>query len=128
MEPGRIQAVDHVELEAPLGTEDALRWFYGELAELDEVAASGLTGGPIRFKSARIELRIRFVPRPSIDPVPVRVTIGVRSILETRAKLDEARIPFERVSGLLFTDRRIQVLDPAGNRVAFRQVWDVGAL
>ena len=43
MKPSRIQAITHVNLEATLGLEDELRWFYGELAELaaDDLVAVG---------------------------------------------------------------------------------------
>ena len=32
MQPSRIQAIDHVDIEAPAGREDDWRWFYGEVA------------------------------------------------------------------------------------------------
>jgi hypothetical protein len=127
MEPSRIQAVSHVELEAAPEAEAELRWFYGELAGLDPIGFETDTQ-LLRFRSARIELRIRFVSSPKNDPVPVRVTISVRSLMETAAALDEAGIGYERVSGLLFTDRLLCVVDPGGNRVAFRQVWVFGTL
>ena len=127
MEPSRIQAIDHVELEAPHAAEAALRWFYGELAGLEEVGPA-MDGQSLRFRSARIEIRIRLVLHPKIESASVRVTIAVRSLFDTSAALDDAGLTYERVSGLMFTDRTLQVFDPAGNRIAFRQVWDFGVV
>ena len=126
MEPSRIQAVDHVHLEAPTGCGEALQWFYGELAGLDELQTDPQEATLLRFRSDRIELRIRQVPEPDIDAVAVRVTITVPSLDAVAEALDERRIPSERLSGLSYTDQCLQTLDPAGNRLEFRQSWWIG--
>ena len=123
MEPSRIQAVDHVNIEALPGLEDELRWFYTELAQLAEVAAPATDPPCIRFRSEQIELRVHLVPEPQVDPVACRVTITVPSLDEAAGRLDERSISYERLSGLAYTDRRLQALDPAGNRVEFKQAW-----
>jgi catechol 2,3-dioxygenase-like lactoylglutathione lyase family enzyme len=55
-----------------------------------------------------------------------RVTIAVPSLAEAVQRLDERSVAYERLTGILFTDRRLQVLDPAGNRVEFKQEWGLG--
>lgn len=120
MRHSRIQAVDHVNVESPRGLDDELRWFYGEIAELEERPADATMGPGICFRSERIELRIRFSPEPRIESVDCRVIVGVSSIDEAADRLSERKTPFQRLSGLAGSDRRIQVLDPAGNRVELR--------
>ncbi len=121
MRHSRIQAVDHVNLESPRGLDDELRWFYGEIAELEEWPLDARMGPGICFRSERIELRIRFSPEPRIESVECRVMVGIPSIDEAAERLSELKTPFQRLSGLAVSDRRIQVLDPAGNRVELRQ-------
>ncbi|MCH7591269.1 MAG: hypothetical protein IH989_00615 [Planctomycetes bacterium] len=121
MRHSRIQAVDHVNVESPHGLDDELRWFYGEVAELEERPPEATMGPGICFRSERIELRIRFSPEPRIESVECRVIVGVPSIDEAAERLSERKTPFQRLSGLAWSDRRIQVLDPAGNRVELRQ-------
>ena len=121
MRHSRIQAVDHVNIESPFGLDDKLRWFYGEVAELEERPPDAKMGAGICFRSERIELRIRFSPEPRIESVECRVLVGVSSIDEAAERLVERKTPFQPLSGLAGSDRRIQVLDPAGNRVELRQ-------
>ena len=128
MEPSHIIAVDHVNIEARLGLEDELRWFYGEVAMLEERPddASGLD--PLCFKSERIELRIQLLDTPHVDPVVCRVTIAVPSLDEAAELLADRRRHFEKLTGVLFSDRRLDTLDPAGNRVMLKQHYPSGAL
>ncbi len=123
MKESRIQAVEHVNLEAPLGLEETLRWFYGEVGQLDEVTDDGDEWSRLRFKSERIELRVHMVASPTIEGVARRVTIAVPSLSEAAEQLAERRVAFDRISGMTSTSRRIQALDPAGNRVEFKQEW-----
>jgi len=102
----------------------AIRWFYGDLAGLCEVPSDVTNGVRLRFRSARIELRVNLVDRPRVDTISLRVTIAVQSLGRAANRLLEAKWAFERFSGLMFTDRTIQTIDPAGHRVALRQVWD----
>lgn len=121
MRPSRIQAVDHVNIEALLGTEDELRWFYGEVAGLDEVLSNDADYARLRFKSEHIEIRLRMRPELEIDPIPCRATILVPSLEEALEALMERSVDYEPVSGIAWTDRRIQALDPAGNRIELKQ-------
>ncbi len=117
----RIQAVDHVNIEAPLGIQDALRWFYGEVALLDELPGDG-EELCICFTSDQIELRIRLVEKPKIVAVATRVTLAVPSLDDAACKLDDSSIPYERTTGITWTDRRLSTQDPAGNRVEFKTI------
>lgn len=129
MNISRILAVEHVELESPFGLESDVRWFYGELAALDEVAAAPESASSaIAFRSARIELRIRFLETPQIDEVKLRTTILVPSLRDVIHECRARRIDFTPISGVVWTDRRIQLLDPAGNRVELKQSWPYGPI
>ena len=123
MRPSRIQAIDHVTLEAPPGLRDELRWFYTKIAELEEVPQTGPEAPRLCLKSARIELRINLVEHPRVDSIGCRATILVTSLKETLECLEERNVGCQQVSGVVYTDRRVAVLDPAGNRVELKQEW-----
>lgn len=120
MNPSNIQAVENVTLDAPHDRAEALRWFYGDLAGLD-AAPPGSSRDDLRFRSGRIILTIRLAHAVVIDPLPVRLTLLVRSLAAVRKKLDERRIAYEVFTGMLPSDRSIAVADPAGHRVILRQ-------
>lgn len=126
MKPSRIQAVDNVNIEAPLGLEESLRWFYGEVAQLDEVPCATATPSRLCFKSEQIELRIHLVERPEIEAVACRVTVALPSLTDAAELLAERSMLCEHQSGISMTYRRLQTLDPAGNRVEFKQESRVG--
>ena len=123
MKPSRIQAIEHVTLEAPPGLNDELRWFYTEVAELEEAPQAELDGSPLRFRSARIELRVNIREDPLTDSIGCRATILVPSLKESVERLEERNVGCQRLSGIVYTDRRVAVLDPAGNRVELKQEW-----
>ena len=123
MEPHRINAVDHVHLQAPLGLEDELQWFYGEVAGLEFVPDDGLAAPRMHFRSMRLELRISLVENPKIAPVGRRLTLIVPSLEMATTVLDQRSVPYERRSGLMYSDRRMTTQDPAGNRVELKQGW-----
>lgn len=118
----RIIAVDHVNVEAPPGAADGLRWFYGEVCLLDEVDAS-VGGAKLVYRSGRIELRIHLLGSPVVEPVDCRVGILVPELSEATELLEERRVGYDTLSGLTWTDQRISLLDPGGNRVELRQYW-----
>ena len=119
----RIVAVDHVTLEAPPESENDLRWFYGELATLDEVAGDAEWGRRIVFKSLRIELRIHLRDNPKIEPIDCRLTVRVPLLEDVMKELEDRKIEFQTISGMLWADRQISLLDPGGNRVELRKDW-----
>ena len=123
MKSSRIQAIDHIHIESGLGSEDELRWFYGEVCGLAETA--GVVGPThlMHFRSAMIELHVRLVERPDVDPMIERVSLAVTSLAAAREMLEERKRAYEFVQGLGYTDRRVVVHDPGGNRVALKQYW-----
>ncbi len=123
MKASRIQAVDHVNLEAPPRLEDKLVWFYTEVGRLDRVVDEREEPSRLCFGSAGLELRIRIVDTPRIDPLPRRLTLAVPSLAQAAELLEERRVRYVRLSGLWFTDSRLATLDPAGHRVELKQEW-----
>ena len=119
----RLVAIDDVEIESRLGIEARLRWFYGRVAGLSEVAKSSPQTNELRFKSERIELRITMVEGPRIEATALRVSIVVASLAGVAEVLDGCRYPVVWYRGLYHTDRYLSLLDPAGNRVELRRRW-----
>ncbi|MHC4608971.1 MAG: VOC family protein [Planctomycetota bacterium] len=126
MRPSQINALERILLEAPQGVEDQLVWFYRDLVELRLSERS--PGESLCFRSARVELRIALKAAPRLDPAHRRAVISVRSLAQTVETLTERRIAFSRLSGLTWTDRRLSLVDPGGNRVELKQEWRAGVL
>lgn len=121
MPQSRIQAVNHVHIDACMADFDRIRWFYAEVLLLDEM---GPTDGPsdrLCFKSERIELRIQLMADPRIDGIGVSVTIAVDSLEQVEEVLLENKMLVEKISGMSWTDVRLHTLDPSGNRVELRK-------
>lgn len=123
MEQSRIQAIANVELKARPEIADELRWFYSQVALLEEAPPSQDGRPQVCFRSAQILVRICLVAEPKVDPMIRRLTIAVPSLGEAAAQLDERKVPYRRLTGLLFTDRRLETRDPAGYFVEFRRAW-----
>ena len=125
MRPSQINAINRVAMEAPAGVEEELRWFYGDLVGLERVSP-GQDAGELGFRSAQVELRIAIKPEPRIEPNRRRALISVGSLRWVTEQLDGRGLAYIRLSGLNRTDRRISLLDPAGNRVELKQEWRPG--
>ena len=123
MELSRIVAVGDVELEADPGAEPHLIAFYRDAVALELVGASVSDGSWLRFRSGRIELRYTIIPAPRLSPLCCRLVVAVRLLRQAREMLDERHIGYERIHGLSYTDRRLSLLDPAGNRIELKQDW-----
>ena len=128
MRESQLQKIDNVTLEAPFGLEEELHWFYREVLKLDLVDSDQADDARLCFKSARLELRIWLSKCPRIDPIPRRATVLVESLPGVLELLEERSVPYTRLSGVMFTDRRISVNDPAGNRVELKQGWPFAGL
>ncbi|HEY3246589.1 MAG TPA: VOC family protein [Phycisphaerae bacterium] len=124
-----VQAVDNVHLEAPPQCADDLRWFYADLVGLEcvEEALAG-AGSILRFRSERIELHLRLTPEPQLEPVACRAVLLVPSLAAAAERLSERKIAFVRINGIQYTDRRLSLLDPGGNRIELKQAWLYGML
>jgi len=123
MKPSRIHAVEHIHLEAPLGLDDDLIWFYTEVGCMEHVARGAGVEGDLRFKSSLIEVKFHVVDAPKIDAVARRLTLIVPSLRDTEELLEEHRIAFTTQRGLEFTDQRLVLNDPVGYRLELRQLW-----
>jgi catechol 2,3-dioxygenase-like lactoylglutathione lyase family enzyme len=117
-----IIGIDHVQVAAPAGCEDAARAFYGRLLGLEEVAKPPVLGarGGVWFRVGRQELHVgvadEFVPARKAHPA---LRLGSVEELQRLASqlsengvetrwADPAEIP---VSSRFFVD------DPWGNRL-----------
>lgn len=167
MSYSRIQAIDVVRLRGEPRHAEALRWFYCEIAGLEDATPPGSAGetvlqnrdgrdgrtsalvpsrlaeapeppsattasaavaavadaAELRFRSGKIDLTVRLSADRTLESVPYRVTIGVPDLDAVMARLDERRVSYQRFHGLDFSDRRIGLLDPAGNRIYLKQDW-----
>lgn len=128
MGESRIQAIDEVHLEAPPGVEDQLRWFYTAVAGLREIQSDPRDGSVICFKSERIGLWIHIVDDPQLSSTALRLTVNVLSLEAVAECLDERKWHYALLRGVMFTDRRIETLDPAGHRVALKRHWPIGPM
>lgn len=126
VETSRIQAVSDVVMEGRVGLEDELRWFYSQVAQLEEAPDSVDATGQVCFRSAHMHVRICLVERPRIDLMVRRLTIAVDSLAAASELLEERRVRYERLHGLLFTERRLVTRDPAGHVVELKQGWPFG--
>lgn len=114
-----LEAVDHVQLAAPPGSEDALRAFYGGVLGMTEepkppaLAARG--GCWFRTGTVVLHLGVESGFRPARKAHPgLRVT-GLEALA---ARLESAGAPVARddaIPGL----RRFHTEDPVGNRLEF---------
>jgi catechol 2,3-dioxygenase-like lactoylglutathione lyase family enzyme len=121
---GRLVAVNHVELEAPPDLADAMTWFYGDLLQLAQIRTNDeSTTNVLRFRSDRLELRVTLTDDPKIESVDRRACVEVPSIEDVAAILEDRKYEFSWHRGLQLTDRSLELLDPAGNRVEVRRHW-----
>ncbi len=123
MRQSRIGAVDHVHREASPGLDEELRWFYTAIGCLDEVSDGLADMDRLCFRSEGIELRLRLVACPRIDPTGHAVKLAVPSLSEAAELLDERGLPYECLTGITWADSRLATNDPAGNRVELKQQW-----
>ena len=117
-----LHAIQDVVLEAGSDLVDQLREFYGQLVGLRE-AVDDDRPDRLCFQSGQLQLQIllRVIARP--NRCDRRATLEVPSLEELRCQLDERKLPYECYQGLAFTEQRVFVVDPAGYRIEFKQVW-----
>jgi hypothetical protein len=123
MKPSRIQAIDHIRVEAPHGLEEELIDFYTEVGGLEYVEDGEADSAKLCFRSAQLTLHIRMVDNPQVDSLARRMTLAVDSLAEASKSLDERSVPYLRLPGLWYTDARLSLCDPAGHRVELKQQW-----
>jgi hypothetical protein len=114
-----IRGIDHVQVLAPTGSEDAARSFFGGLLELDEVpkpeALAGRGGVWFAVGPQQLHVSVEDDFRPAARAHPAFVVDdldALRERLEQAAVPTRDDVPFE---GL----RRFHANDPFGNRIEF---------
>ena len=128
MKQCRVQAIEDVNLESPHGLEEELGWFYSEVCRLEPCHSDQMEASRLYFKSGRLRLVIHLSERPRIERMACRVTLLVPSLSEAVEALEQRKAPYALLSGLEYTDRRIQTADPGGNRVELKPQWPFAPL
>ena len=112
-----ITALHHVQLTAPAGSEDQLRWFYGDVLGMSEVAKpaalAGRGGAWFRCGSVELHLGVEEDFRPALKAHPGLVVENLDSFV---ARLTQHGVGVdwdENFPGF----RRCYVSDPHGNRI-----------
>jgi catechol 2,3-dioxygenase-like lactoylglutathione lyase family enzyme len=116
-----ITGIDHVQVAAPAGCEDAARAFYGALLGLEELVkpeALRARGG-CWFRAGGQELHVGVEDpfAPAMKAHPGFVTADLESL---RGRLAAAGVP-TRVDDSIPGSHRFFAADPFGNRLEFRQ-------
>lgn len=113
-----IEGIDHVQLAAPPGCEEATRWFFGELlglAEVDKPAALQARGG-VWFQAGSQQLHVGvedpFAPARKAHPA-LRVHPDALDLLAARLDAAGVEVVWDALQGF----RRFYVADPWGNRI-----------
>src|SRR6476646_4627913 len=123
VDPSRmaITGIEHVQVAAPAGCEDAARAFYGTLLGLDEIPkpAALAAGGGCWFRAGAQELHVGveapFVPARKAHPGLVADDLGA---LAGRLRDGGHEVAFDdAIPGA----KRFHVADPFGNRLEIRQ-------
>ncbi len=117
-----VVGLDHVQVAAPPGCEDAARAFYGGLLGLVEIEKPPLLAprGGCWFTLGAQELHVGVDAAfsPAAKAHPALVTGSDAALDELAARLDEAGVGVEWVDPAeLRGRRRFYVLDPWGNRL-----------
>lgn len=119
----RLDAVDHVIVEARPDCATRVAWFYDDILGLEQRRRLDDTGAVLRFRSDRLELRVQLVDSPYIHPADTRIHLSVPALDDVTDLLDDNKYEYGWIRGLQFTDRQVVMLDPAGHRIAVRQLW-----
>ena len=119
---GRVTGLDHVQIAAPPGCEEAARGFYGRLLGLREVAKPPLLAvrGGVWFSLGAHELHIGvahdFAPATKAHPA-LRID-SVEALEQVATRLLEAGVEVQRADpDEIPRTERFHVHDPWGNRL-----------
>lgn len=112
-----IVGIHHVQLAAPAGSEDRLRWFYGAVLGLPEVAKPPVLAarGGVWFRSAHVELHLgveeSFAPARKAHP-----GLLVDGLEDYARRIESHGVAVEWDDSFPGY-RRCYVADPHGNRI-----------
>jgi catechol 2,3-dioxygenase-like lactoylglutathione lyase family enzyme len=112
-----FSAIDHVQLAAPVGTEDAARRFYGEMLGMRELPKPALLAkrGGVWFVSGEVQIHIGIEQdfRAACKAHPALRCTDYDGLL---ARLRRAGVDVNEVNDIPNV-RRAHVYDPFGNRI-----------
>jgi catechol 2,3-dioxygenase-like lactoylglutathione lyase family enzyme len=116
-----ITGIDHVQVAAPAGCENAARAFYGALLGLEELSKPEplRARGGCWFRVGDQELHVG-VEAPFAPALKAHPGFVVADLDELRARLNGAGIE-TRADDSIPGSRRFFAADPFGNRLEFRQ-------
>ena len=115
-----VTGIDHVQIAAPPGCEDAARGFYGGLLGLEELPKPEplAARGGCWFRAGATELHVG-VEEPFAPARKAHPGFVVEGLERLRRRLEEAGVPV-RDDDSLPGARRFYAEDPFGNRLEFR--------
>jgi hypothetical protein len=118
--PPRIQAINDVRIEAKPSDQGDMHFFYVEILGLEGVNDEP---GMLCYQTERLRVRVLLTPEAQPSPMRRRLVLEIPSLQAMAEKLTELGFEPAWYRGLRLTDQRLFVLDPAGNRVEFKQTW-----
>jgi hypothetical protein len=95
--------------------------FYVDVIGLQPWRTPRVVPGAFGVGNPRRGLLLQVRHDPEVDEVRRRLTLVVASLDELERRLVEIAWPFERVRGIVGSDDRIDLNDPAGHRIEIRQ-------
>ncbi|WP_156288737.1 VOC family protein [Oceanobacillus salinisoli] len=115
----RYVCIDHVQLAAPAGGEEAARKFYQDLLGFQEVEKPALLkkNGGVWFQAGTVHIHIG-MEKPFTPAKKAHPAIRVKNIEKMKAYLIENQIEFQEDHKLPGTVR-FYLSDPFGNRMEF---------
>ncbi len=117
----RVEAIDHIQLAAPVDCEATARWFFGELLGLTEIRkpASLSDRGGVWFEIGWQQLHIGteepFTPARKAHPA---LRVAADDMESLAARLSDAGVELAWDDAIPDT-RRFYAQDPWGNRLEF---------
>lgn len=117
MDAPPFSAIDHVQLAAPAGCEDAARRFFGEILGMQEVPKPPLLAkrGGVWFASGEVQIHIGIEPdfRPAHKAHPALQCRNYDALITRLRAAGIEVVEAEDIPGV----RRAHVHDPFGNRI-----------
>lgn len=117
----QIHAIGDVRLEAPPHREHGLRAFYGDLLGLREPDERP-EASQMAFEAHGLRLLIGVFADALPSPMRRRLLVQVDSLEDLAEQMRRRGVACRVYAGMGIGDRRLVALDPAGNRVEFKEV------
>ena len=122
-----IIGIDHVQVAAPRGSEDAARRFYGDLLGLEEIPKPEplRNRGGVWFRAGAAELHVGIEEpfAPARKAHPGLVAEDLDAVRRRLASAGHELTEDDQIAGV----ERLYVDDPFGNRLELRQAYGAAA-